>query len=349
MRYNQFGNADIKVSELCLGTMTWGRQNNQDQGHEQMDYALDAGINFFDTAEMYAVPPTAETYGKTEIIIGNWFASRKNRDKVILATKVAGPNIEWVRDGKAILDKKNIDTAIEGSLKRLQTDYIDLYQLHWPNRQFPHFSRHYAGMLDFTTEDSAAIEDNFLEVLTALDTHIKAGRIRYVGLSNETPWGISKYLQLAEKHGLPRMQSVQNEFSVLHRSDDPYVAEICAREDVAYLPWSPLGGGMLAGKYLNGARPHGTRWSLGDRYVSRDTDAAQNAVKAYMDLAQEHGLDVCQMVLSFVTRSSFVTSNIIGATSMEQLKSNIDSCKLDLSEDVLAGIDKIYRQSPIPF
>ena len=348
MKYNRLGKTDIKVSEICLGTMTWGEQNTEAEGHEQMDYALDNGVNFFDTAELYAIPPREETYGRTEEIIGTWFNKTGNRDKVILATKVAGSGVEWIRGGN-LLTGKSVDAAVEDSLKRLQTDYIDLYQLHWPNRQFPHFGRHYASTIDFKQDDTTAILDNFLDVLKALDDHVKAGRIRYVGLSNESPWGTMKYLELAKEHNLPRMQSIQNEYSVLRRVDDPLLAEVCVRENVSYLPWSPLGGGMLSGKYLDGARPKGARWSLGDRYNSRDTEQAQNAVRKYMDIARRHNLDVCQMVLAYVNSRSFVTSNIIGATSIDQLKTNIYSAEITLTSEIIAEMDSVYRSAPIPF
>lgn len=349
MKTNPLGKTGLEVSEICLGTMTWGVQNDESDGHAQMDYALDRGINFFDTAEMYAVPPAPETFGKTEEIIGTWFASRKNRDKVILASKVAGPGLHWVRGGDYKIDKANINQALEGSLKRLQTDYIDLYQLHWPNRSFPSFGRHWPGSVDFTQDSTAEIEDNFLEVLHALQSHVKAGRIRHVGLSNETAWGTMKYLELAEKHNLPRMESVQNEYSLLRLHDDPWLAEVCVREDVAYLPWSPLAGGMLSGKYLDGARPEGSRWSLGDRYNSRDTEAGQNAVREFLNIAERHHLDVCQMALAYVRQQHFVTSTIIGATSMEQLKVNIDSADLVLPDTVKAEIQAVCRKYPIPY
>lgn len=351
MKYSKLGRTDLNVSRVCLGTMTWGRQNSEGEGHEQMDYAFAQGINFFDTAEMYAVPPTPNTYGKTEEIIGTWFAKNKNRDKIILASKIAGVGMPWVRGGAPITGDA-ISLAVDASLKRLQTDYIDLYQLHWPNRPFAHFCRNHAGVLNYASEDLKIIEANLHDILNGLDKAVKAGKIRHVGLSDDSAYGIMKYLQLSDKFNLPRMQSIQNEFSLLNRSDDPYVAEVCALEDVAYLPWSPLATGMLSGKYANGAMPKGARWNyeLEDgRPLGRNTEAANMAVNGYLAVAKKHGLDVCQMALKFVDSQNFVTSTIIGATSMAQLRSNIDAFDIHLSQDVLKDIDKVYRQYPIPF
>ncbi len=349
MKYSKLGSSGLNVSRVCLGTMTWGLQNTEAEGHEQMDYALTQGINFFDTAEMYSVPPSADTYGKTEAIIGTWFKKTGNRDKVILASKIAGPGQPWVRDSKNRLDRVNIHAAIDASLKRLRTDYIDVYQLHWPNRPVPRMGNNHAGTIDYTKVDTRAETDNFLEVLGALSEAITAGKIRYAGLSNESAWGIMKYVEMAEMHNLPRMTSIQNEFNLTKRSDDPFIAEICVREDVAYLPWSPLAGGMLSGKYLNGARPKGTRWGIDTRPLHRDSEQGNAAVRAYMAVAEKHGLDVCQMALKFCDLQSFVTSTIIGATSMEYLKTDIDAFNLTLTDEVMADIDAVYRQYPIPY
>ncbi len=347
MQYRKLGRTDLDVSVICLGTMTWGRQNNEADGHAQMDYALDQGVNFWDTAEMYAVPPTPDTYGKTEEIIGTWFAKNPSkRENVILASKIAGPGLGWVRNGKAKIDRANILEALEGSLKRLQTDYIDLYQLHWPNRGSYHFGQHWRYDPKF---DRASEEDNFLEVLETLHEMIKAGKIRHIGLSDETSWGVMKYLELAEKHSLPRMQSIQNEYSLLCRLFEQDLQEIALAEDCGLLAWSPLATGMISGKYLDGARPAGTRWTIEERGLARDTKQANAAVKAYINVAEKHGLDVCQMALAFVNRQPFVTSNIIGATTIEQLKSNIASIDLELSEDVLLDIENIYKDYPVPF
>ena len=343
MKYRKLGTTDIDVSVICLGTMTWGRQNSESEGHEQMDYALDQGVNFFDTAELYAVPPNAETYGKTEKIIGSWFAKNKNRDKVVLASKIAGPGPGWIRDGKGKIDRKNIELALEDSLKRLQTDYIDLYQLHWPNRGSYAFSQHWNFQPKFNKDK---VEDNFLDVLETLNEKVKAGQIRHVGLSNETAWGTMKYLNLAEKHNLPRMMSIQNEYNLLDRMFEPDLQEIAIAEKCGLLAWSPLATGMISGKYLNGERPKGTRWSIGDNMQHRDTDQANKAVRAYIEIAEKHGLDICQMALAFVNSRPFVTANIIGATSMDQLKSNIDSINLDLSDDAMKDINSVYRDYP---
>jgi len=341
MDYRALGRTDLNVSAICLGTMTWGVQNTESQGHEQMDHALAQGVNFFDTAELYAVPPSAKTYGKTEEIIGSWFAARKNRDKVILATKVAGEGVPWVRDGQAIIDRKNILAAIEGSLKRLRTDYIDLYQLHWPNREAYSFDNYW----DF---DPAKINrddtlDNFSEVLETLDGLVKAGKIRHVGLSNESAWGTMQYLELAEQNGWPRMVSLQNEYSLLYRAFEPELSEVAVMEDVGLLAWSPLATGLLSGKYLGGQKPPGSRWALLNNRSHRDTSQTHEAVRAYMDVAGKHNLDPCQMALAFVHSRPFVTSVIIGATSMEQLKNNIESATLTLDQQVLTDIDAVRR------
>ena len=348
MKYNPLGKTGLKVSDICLGTMTWGNQNTEGEGHTQMDYAIGEGINFFDTAEMYAVPPSAQTYGRTEEIIGTWFAARKNRDKVILATKAAGPGMPWVR-GASLLTGKTVREAVEASLKRLQTDYIDLYQIHCPNRPFPHFERHWAGAIDFTKTDTAKEEAGMLDILKGLGEMVAAGKIRHIGLSNETPWGVMTYLRLAEKHNLPRMASIQCEYGILNRTDEPYLSEVCVREAVAYLPWSPLAGGLVSGKYADGARPKGARWSVDPRKPHRDTPAAHEAVAAYAAIAKKHGLDLCRMAISFCRAQGFVTSTIIGATNMDQLKTDISAATLDLDAAVLAEINAVHRRYPCPY
>ncbi len=346
MQYRKLGRTGLEVSLIGLGTMTWGRQNTQDEGFEQMDYALEQGINFFDTAEMYAVPPTPDTYGKTETIIGNWFNARKNREKVILATKIAGPGMAWVREGNNTIDRKNILLAVEGSLTRLKTDYIDLYQLHWPNRGSYHFGQIWDYAPNF---DKAAVEANFIEVLETLDELIKAGKIRHIGLSNETAWGTCKWLELSEKYKLPRMASIQNEYSLMARHFEPDLSEISLHEDCGLLAWSPLTRGLISGKYLNGAMPEGTRLAIDSRKEHRANPQTDATIEAYMALAKEHHLDVCQMALAFVNQQPFVTSNLIGATSMEQLKSNIDSINLTLSQEVIDGIKTVRRRFPMSF
>ena len=354
MKYSKLGKTGLDVSRVCLGTMTWGQQNSEAEGHEQMDYAVnERGINFFDTAELYAVPVTPRTYGFTEEIIGTWFEKSGKREDVILATKIAGQGPEHIRGGKE-LNGDGIRVAVEGSLKRLRTDYIDVYQLHWPNRPFPHFGSNHAGVIDFTANTTARIEDNLLDIQRAMDEMVKAGKVRHFGLSDDTAWGIMKYNEQAKEFDLPRVQSIQNEFSLLDRSDDPYLAEVCVREEVAYLPWSPLAMGFLSGKYTNQPWPKESRYQValdigGNCGTYRDCPDTHKAVEAYLDVAKKHGLDACQMALKFVDKQNFVTSTIIGAPTMEQLKSNIDAFDIELSDDVMADIDKVYRQFPIPY
>ncbi len=346
MIYRKLGRTDLKLSVIGLGTMTWGLQNTQQQGFEQMDYAFDVGINFYDTAEMYAVPPSAKTYGATETIIGHWFATRQNRDRVILASKICGPGLDWVRGGIAHIDRKNLQLALEASLKRLQTDYIDLYQLHWPNRGSYHFGQIWKFAPDF---DAQAEQENFIEVLQTLKRLIDEGKIRHVGLSNETAWGLAKWLQLSEQHSLPRMVSIQNEYSLLCRHFEPDLSEFVMAENVSLLAWSPLTRGMISGKYLNGARPAGARLTIETRKEHRLHPQTDAAIERYIDLANRHGLDVCQMALAFVNSRPFLTSTLIGATSMEQLKTNIASIELTLSDDVLKEIEAIRREYPMLF
>ena len=345
------GSSDIQVTEICLGTMTWGQQNTQEEAFEQLSYATqERGINFIDTAEMYAVPPSKETQGLTEQFIGNWFSANPGkREELIVATKIAGSGIAWIRDGGQI-DAESIMPSIEGSLKRLQTDYIDLYQLHWPNRTTPHFSRHWPGIVDPTSNDVAQETENMLAVLEALDTAVKAGKVKECGLSNETPWGISQYINLAEKHNLPRMVSIQNEFSLLHLKDWPYLIETCVHHDVAYLPWSPLAGGALSGKYANGQKPAGARWTMVQRNgIFRDTAYSHEAIAHYQEVATRHGLSLTQMSLAWVYALTGVTSTIIGATSMQQLKEDIDAYDVALSDEVMGDILGVIQKYPQPF
>lgn len=345
MEYRKLGRTDLNISAIGLGTMTWGFQNNEADGFAQMDYALEQGINFFDTAEMYAIPPTADTYGTTENIIGNWFASRQTRDKVILASKITSPGLKWIRGGD-IMNRKNLNLALESSLKRLKTDYIDLYQLHWPNRGSYHFGKtwNYAPRFDVQKE-----ADNFLEVLQTLQVMIQDGKIRHFGLSNETAWGLTKYLQLAEQHNLPRAVSIQNEFSLLCRHFEPDLSEITVNEDVGLLAWSPLSRGMLSGKYLNGARPEGARITIETRKEHRVNPMTDAAVSDYVDLAKRHELDACQMAIAFVHSKPFVTSTLVGATTMTQLKTDIDAINLKLSAEVMTEIETIRRKHPMPY
>jgi aryl-alcohol dehydrogenase-like predicted oxidoreductase len=346
MQYRKLGKTDLDISLIGLGTMTWGWQNTQAEGFEQMDYALDQGVNFFDTAEMYAIPPSEERYGTTETIIGNWFESRGNREKVILASKIAGPGLPWIRDGKSVINKPNILQAVEDSLTRLKTDYIDLYQLHWPNRGSYHFGKLWDFAPDFNAQ---AEEDNFLEVLHTFQKLISEGKIRHIGLSNETAWGMNKWLQIAKDNNLPRMASIQNEYSLLCRNFEPDLSEISSQEDCGLLAWSPLARGILSGKYLNGAKPEGARLTLETRVEHRVGEQVDQATMRYIEIANRHELDPCQMALAFVNQQSFVSSNLIGATNMAQLRSNIDSITLTLSDEVLSEIAKVRRQYPMPF
>jgi aryl-alcohol dehydrogenase-like predicted oxidoreductase len=346
MEYRKLGRTNLDISLIGLGTMTWGLQNTQAEGFEQMDYARECGINFFDTAEMYAVPPSPNTFGKTEAIIGHWFKERGDRDKVILASKMAGPGLAWVREGKNYIDKANILAAVEGSLDRLKTDYIDLYQLHWPNRGAYHFGKTW----DFDPQfDARAEEDNFLECLHVFQGLITDGKIRHIGLSNETAWGMTKWLQLAKEHDLPRIASIQNEYSLLCRDFEPDLSEIALSEDCGLLAWSPLTRGILSGKYLNGAQPKGARLTIETRVEHRGGAQTDAATLEYMALAQRYDLDPCQMAIAFVNQQKFVSSTLIGATTMEQLRSNIDSINVNLSDEVLNEIAVIRRQYPMVF
>lgn len=345
MLYRKLGRTDLEVSLIGLGTMTWGKQNTQSEGFEQMDYALERGINFFDTAEMYAIPPSPQTYGTTETIIGNWFAQRGQRDKVILASKITGPGLAWVRDGD-VINRENIMKAVEGSLQRLQTDYIDLYQMHWPNRGSYHFGKTWGFNPDFNAQQET---DNFVEILRTFEELIQQGKIRHLGLSNETAWGMQKWLQLADQLELPRMASIQNEYSLLCRYFEPDLSEIALAEDCGLLAWSPLTRGIISGKYLNGAKPEGARLTIETRAEHRSGSLVDAAVSEYLALAQQHDLDVCQMALAFVNSKPFVTSNLIGATNMTQLSANIDSIELTLSDEVMAGIEAIRRRYPAVF
>lgn len=346
MEYRKLGRTDLDISHIGLGTMTWGFQNTQEDGFKQMDYALERGINFFDTAEMYAIPPTSETFGTTESIIGNWFALRSNRDKVMLASKITGPGQPWIRNGQNKIDKKNIHLAVESSLKRLQTDYIDLYQLHWPNRGSYHFGKVWKFAPQFNRQ---AEEDNFLEVLYTMQTLIDAGKIRHIGISNETAWGMTKWLQLAEQHNLPRMASIQNEYSLLCRYFEPDLSEIALHEDCGLLAWSPLSRGTLSGKYLNGVMPEGSRLSIETRKDHRAHPQTTAATQKYVELAKDHGLDPCQMALAFVNSRPFISSTLIGATNMQQLEDNINSIEVTLSPELKLEIEKIRRDHPMPY
>ncbi|AWB65857.1 aldo/keto reductase [Saccharobesus litoralis] len=350
MQYLPLGTSGLSVSKVCLGTMTWGVQNTQADADQQLAYALNKGVNFVDTAEMYAIPPTAETYGKTESIIGDWLSRNSARRKdIILATKIAGNGLPWIRNRGDITGQAVIQ-AVDNSLKRLQTDYIDLYQLHWPNRTSPHFAKHMPGKIRFSDVDTAAHEAQMLDILQGIDTCIKAGKIRHFGLSDDTTWGIKTYLELSKTHDLPRVVSIQNEFSLLHAKDWPYLIEHCVHEQIAYLPWSPLAAGALSGKYIDGARPEGSRWTFMQRNGNfRDTENSNAAIKAYAQVAQDHGLSLTTLALAWCNQVDGVTSSIIGATKMSQLQEDIDAFSVTLSEQALADVAAVFKQYPVPF
>lgn len=338
MEYRKLGRSGIDVSAICLGTMTWGQQNTQAEGFEQMDFALENGINFFDTAELYSIPPKPDTQGSTETIIGNYFAERKNRDKVILATKVVGrSNMGWFReDGRNTeVDRANITEAVENSLRRLQTDYIDLYQIHWPDRPMAAFG---AAVYEHKGEELNTIESQ-LDVLADL---VKQGKIRNIGLSNENAWGTAKFLQLAEAKGLPRVQSVQNAYNLLNRAYEWSLAEFAHREDCGLFAYSPLAQGILSGKYLDGAKPANARKTLFGRMDRYEGPGAEEATAKYVQIAKDFGVDATQMANQFVTTRSFTTSNIIGATSIAQLKTAIDSVNLVITEEMQTAIDAVH-------
>lgn len=342
MKMKTLGRTDISVSELCLGTMTWGKQNTEAEGHAQMDYAIANGINFFDTAEMYAVPPDASTYGKTEEIIGTWFKKTGKRNDIVLASKVAGGGRPWVRGGRGI-DGPSVREAVENSLKRLQTDRIDLYQVHWPRRGHYHFE----GSWDYNPylQDKQAVVPNMLEVLQVMGELVKEGKILHFGLSNESAWGTMQYLKLSMELGLPRVQTIQNEYNFLRRYYDTDLAELAFHEDVGLLAYSPLAAGAISGKYLGGVLPPGTRGAVaGSAY--RNNQYTEPAIRAYIALAEKHGLDVCQMAIAFCLTKPFMTSVIIGATTMEQLKVNIAAADLQLSDPILNEIQQIFMLYP---
>lgn len=343
MQYKKLGESDLKVSEICLGTMTFGHQNSIEEAHKQLDYAVSYGVNFIDTAEMYPVPPRAETYGKTEAYIGEWL-QHQQRDKLIIATKIAGPgrSLKWVRDGAQEIKKDNVKQAVENSLKRLQTDYIDLYQIHWPDRYVPIFGQTiYEPQQERDTVPIA-------EQLSVFADLIQAGKIRYLGLSNETPWGVSEFSHVAKQLGLPKVVSIQNAYNLINRVFDSALAEACYRENIGLLAYSPLGFGLLSGKYVN-EKPENTRISLfpgfGQRYHKPNVN---EAVAAYVEIAHKYNLSPTQLALAFVRSRWFVTSTIIGATTIEQLHENLSSVDVVLDKDILAEIDAINVKYPSP-
>lgn len=347
MQYNALGHTEILVPEICLGTMTFGEQNTQSEAFQQLEYALDRGLNFWDTAEMYPVPPKSETQGSTETILGNWISKRGGREKLIIASKIAGPSQggSHIRDGATRFTSSEISSALDGSLKRLQTDYIDLYQLHWPQRPTNFFGKlGYGNQESELAKQITALE----ETLTALSDEIKKGRIRSIGLSNETPWGTMKFLQLAEKLGLEKIVSVQNPYNLLNRTYEIGLSEIAQYEGVGLLAYSPLAFGYLTGKYRHGARPKNARISLFSRFSRYSNPESEWATEQYTSLAEKYGLSLTQLSLAFIKQQFFVTSTIIGATTIDQLKENIDAFDVNLSEEVLLEIEAIHKQQPNP-
>ncbi len=344
MKFKKLGNTDLDVSLICLGTMTYGEQNTQEEGFEQMDYAVKNGINFFDTAELYAIPPKEKTYGKTEEIIGNWFKERNNRKKIILATKIAGPGLKWIRGGGQQFSPKSIEEALNNSLKRLKTDYIDLYQLHWPER-----NTNYFGELNYEHDIGEKKWNSFDSILKILKKFIDQGKVRYIGLSNETPWGFSKFLKIAEEKKLPRIVSVQNPYNLVNRSYEIGMSEISIRESAGLLAYSPLAAGYLTGKYRNNQMPKNSRMDLFyDNYPRYHNERTYKAVDEYFKVAQKHRVSLAQLSQAFVNSRDFVTSNIIGATNMKQLKENIDSINISLNQEIMGEINSIHENIPNP-
>ncbi len=342
MKYTVLDHTDIKVSKICLGTMTWGRQNTEADGHEQMSYAYEAGVNFFDTAEMYAIPPTKETYGSTERIIGSWFKKTGLRDKIVLATKIAGRAGFTKHIRNQVYTKKALTEAVEGSLSRMGIDHIDLYQLHWPERHTNYF-----GQRGYTHNAADPWEDNIGDILNTLSSLVDQGKIRYVGLSNETPWGVMRYLNESKANGYPKMITIQNPYSLLNRSFETGLAEMAIREEIKLLAYSPLAFGVLSGKYLKG-KPENARLTLFPHYDRYNNPKVRQATQQYVELAHQKGISPTQLALSFVNSQPFLASNIIGATNMDQLKENIDSIHVDLEPEVITRINEIHNLFPDP-
>lgn len=343
MKYTTLPNTDIKVSRICLGTMTFGQQNTESEGHAQMDYALEKGVNFFDTAEMYSIPGKKETYGSTEKIIGSWFKKTGKREEVVLASKIAGPNpiFGYMRE-KLDFSPASIQYALDNSLQRLQTDYLDLYQMHWPERKTNFF-----GQRGYKVQDDAW-EDNIYAVLEALDGFVKAGKIKHIGVSNENPWGMMRFLEESKYNNLPRIKTIQNPYSLLNRLFENASAEVCLRENVGLLAYSPLAFGVLSGKFLTGESHPNARLSLFPQYSRYSSAKSTEATKLYQEVAHKHGLTLTQLALAFVQQQPFMTSSIIGATTMEQLKENIDTIQVTLTEEILKDIDAVQAIIPDP-
>ncbi len=344
MNYKKLGNTDLNVSTICLGTMTWGEQNSEREGFEQMDFALNQGVNFWDTAEIYSIPMREETYGETERIIGNWFQKTKKRNEIVLATKVCGnTSNKYIRGGGNSFGKKKIIEALDESLKRLKTDYIDLYQLHWPER-----STNFFGDYGYEHDENDKNWTSFEEILESLNKFIEQGKIRYVGLSNETAWGLSKFLELSKMKGLPKMMSVQNPYNLLNRTYEVGLAEISVREQSGLLAYSPLAFGYLTGKYRNNKLPAKSRMQLFKNFNRYKNENGQKAIEEYYKISKKYNLDFTQMSLKFCEIQHFTTSVIIGATTMEQLKTNIESVNVNLNSDIINDINKIQQKYPNP-
>jgi len=343
MKYTTLPNTNIKVSKICLGSMTWGNQNSEAEGHQQLDYALEQGVNFIDTAELYPVPATAETSGRTSKIIGNWIHKRNNRDKVILASKIAGPGDYTAHIRTNGFSKEGINDAISKELKRLQTDYIDLYQLHWPERQTNTF-----GVRDYKHNPNDSWKDNFNEVLHSLQEQIKAGKIRHIGMSNEKAWGAMRYIEESRAHDLPRMSTIQNAYSLINRVFEGDMAEVALRENIGLLTYSPMAFGVLSGKYIKGIAGDDTRLKLFPRFARYSSEQSTEATRRYLKIAEDNNMSLAQMSLAFINQQPFVTSNIIGASKLEQLKENIDSINITLSDELLSQINAVHAVIPNP-
>ncbi|MCW8092610.1 aldo/keto reductase [Alteromonas sp. ASW11-130] len=350
MKYHPLGRSGLNVSEVCLGTMTWGIQNTQADANEQLAMAIDANVNFIDTAEMYPTPPNEQTYGETERILGHWLNRHRHyREQLVIMSKVAGRGLSYIRNGSKI-SGDSLTEALDNSLARLNTDYLDVYQLHWPNRPTPHFGKHWPGSTNpLNTEIDNEIE-GMRDILLALDRAMASGKIHHWGLSDDTPWGIATYLKLCDEMNIERPVSIQNEFSLLHTKDWPYLIEQCVFEHIAYLPWSPLATGILTGKYMGGERPAGSRWTYIQRQgLFRDKPAAHDATKRYQQIAERLNISSAQLALAWCKQVSGVTSTIIGATSKQQLSQNLEAFKLELAPSTLSQIDEVLQRYPVGF
>ncbi|MDN3665281.1 aldo/keto reductase [Algibacter miyuki] len=343
MKYTTLPNTNIKVSKICLGSMTWGNQNTESEGHAQLDYALEQGVNFIDTAELYPVPATAETQGRTSKIIGTWLKKTGKRDQIVLASKIAGKGDYTAHIRKTGFSPEAINNAVDGELKRLQTDYIDLFQLHWPERQTNYF-----GVRDYNHDANDAWQDNFNSILNTLDTLIKSGKIRHIGMSNEKAWGAMRYLEESKTNNLPRMATIQNAYSLINRVFEGDMAEVSMRENLGLLAYSPMAFGVLSGKYIKGTESENSRLNLFPRFARYSSEQSTEATKRYLKIAEAHNMSLAQMALAFVNQRPFLTSNIIGATNLEQLKENIDSINVVLSDSVLEQINAVHAAIPNP-